>query len=106
MGIFKKKDITEERFAHITHEMYKQNVKLNEQNKTLALLQRIDEAVLSSSNSVSKVSQIITDLLVLEESDFRVATIYISEAEGNAASLLGFSVYGQDNLNKNEGIKN
>lgn len=56
----------EEDIAHITGEMYKRNVELAETNKTLALLQKIDELFLLTPGSVEflgeKICQAITEV--------------------------------------------
>ena len=61
--------------AHITQEMYKKNMELNERNKTLALLRKIDEIVLSSVTDVRQIAQQVSDLLVQEE--FNMVGLFI-----------------------------
>jgi len=53
--------------AHITQEMYKKNSELNDRNKTLALLRKIDEIVLSEVTDPKHISQNVSNLLVEEE---------------------------------------
>ena len=61
--------------SHITQEMYKKNMELNERNKTLALLRKIDEIVLSTVTDLSQIAQQVADLLVEEE--FRLVSVYV-----------------------------
>lgn len=60
--------------SHITQEMYKKNSELNERNKTLALLRKIDTIVLSSVTDLRATAQKVTDLLVEEE--FRLVELF------------------------------
>lgn len=53
--------------THITQEMYKKNAELNDRNKTLALLRKIDEIVLSEVTDPKHISQNVANLLVEEE---------------------------------------
>lgn len=53
--------------THITQEMYKKNSELNDRNKTLALLRKIDEIVLSEVTDPKHISQNVANLLVEEE---------------------------------------
>jgi signal transduction histidine kinase len=59
--------IPAEELTHITEEMYKKNSELNDRNKTLALLRKIDTIVLSSVTDPRLIAQKVTDLLVEEE---------------------------------------
>jgi signal transduction histidine kinase len=60
------KPVAADQAAHITQELYKQNLELAERNKTLALLRKIDEIVLSSVTNVHEVADRITQLVVTE----------------------------------------
>ncbi len=61
--------------THATEEMYKKNVELNERNKTLSLLRKIDVIVLSSVTDPNLVAQQVADLIVAE-SEFRGLAVY------------------------------
>lgn len=61
--------------AHITQEMYKKNMELNERNKILALLRKIDEIVLSSVTDLKQVAQQVANLLT--EVEFRMIDILL-----------------------------
>ncbi len=61
--------------THATEEMYKKNVELNERNKTLSLLRKIDVIVLSSVTDPNLVAQQVSDLIVAE-SEFRGLAVY------------------------------
>src|SRR3990167_9206539 len=66
---------TNDELAHITQEMYKKNMELNERNKTLALLRKIDEIVLSTVTDLRQVAQQVANLLVEEE--FRMVSVHV-----------------------------
>lgn len=61
--------------AHATQEMYKKNVELNERNKTLSLLRKIDVIVLSAVTDPQQVAQQVASVIV-EESDFKGLVVY------------------------------
>lgn len=61
--------------SHITQEMYKKNMELNERNTTLALLRKIDEVVLSTVTDLRQIAQQVADLLVEEE--FRLVSVHV-----------------------------
>lgn len=61
--------------AHATEEMYKKNVELNERNKTLSLLRKIDVIVLSSVTDPNLVAQEVANAIV-SESDFKGLIVY------------------------------
>src|SRR6185295_11206976 len=75
--IINRRQNTKEQLAHITQEMYKQNLELAERNKTLSLLRRIDEVVLSPADT-AKVSQTIADTLT-DQTDFNLALVYVAD---------------------------
>ncbi len=81
---------SEAELAHITQEIYKRNLELSERNKTLLLLQHIDEAVLSSTGQLSAVIQTITDLLI-SEGEFGFASIYLAGKSSSLGTARGFS---------------
>lgn len=61
---------------HINHEMYKKNVELLERNRTLSLLRKIDELVLSSVTNVKDITQQVTKVLVTD-AGFPLAAILL-----------------------------
>lgn len=71
---------TTEEVTHVTQEMYKKNLELNERNKTLALLRKIDEVVLSSASDPVKVAQDVVDTIITE-TDFKLAVIFLQQGE-------------------------
>lgn len=75
--IVNRRKNTKQQLAHITQEMYKQNLELAERNKTLTLLRLIDEVVLSPADT-AKVTQTIADILT-DQSDFNLAIVYTSD---------------------------
>lgn len=78
MNIFRRGGQTSDQVAHVTEEMYKQNLELAERNKTLTLLRKIDEVVLGSATDVEKVTQLIANVL-LDDSDFNFSAIYVTD---------------------------
>lgn len=62
--------------ARVTEEMYRRNLELAETNKTLLLLRKIDEIVLSSVTDTDMVMQQMARTLA-EESGFPYAAIYL-----------------------------
>ncbi len=99
--IIKTSDPSDE-LTHITQEMYKKNSELNDRNKTLALLRKIDSIVLSKVTDLKLIAQQVTDLLVEEE--FQLAGLLVSKKTilfPLAVSSSDKSVlekYGQDRL--------
>lgn len=61
--------------VHINQEMYKKSVELSERNKTLLLLRKIDEIILSSVTDQNEIARRVTSLLVTE-TDFLIAAIF------------------------------
>jgi len=66
--------------AHVTQEMYKKNLELAEKNKTLALLQKIEEIILGSLTDLQQIAQQITKVMV-EEADFQLVSIFLINNE-------------------------
>lgn len=60
--------------AQVTQEMYKKNFELVERNKTLSLLRKINEIILSSVTDVYKIAQQVADLVVVE-AEFKAVII-------------------------------
>jgi len=58
-----KSSLTSE-MEHVTMEMYKKNFELAERNKTLLLLRKIEELILSSITDINVVAQKVTEIVV------------------------------------------
>lgn len=84
-----KADLPQE-LVHINQEMYKKSVELSERNKTLMLLRKIDEIILSSVTNQNEIAQQVTSLLV-NEVDFPITTIFVYDQEKGALKRLGIS---------------
>lgn len=76
--------------THINQEMYKKSVELTERNKTLALLQRIDELILSSITHPEEIARLVTSLLVTHI-DFQIASIFLYDKEHNLLKRIALS---------------
>ena len=61
---------------HINHEMYKKNVELLERNRTLSLLRKIDEIILSTATNVKEITQSVTKVLITD-AGFKLASILL-----------------------------
>ena len=84
-----KSDLEKE-LAHITEEMYKKNVELNERNKTLSLLRKIDEIILSEVTELQQIAQQVVNTIV-NELAFRSVIILLLEKEENMLVRLAVS---------------
>ena len=62
----------------INQEMYKKSAELNERNKTLSLLQKLDAIVLGSITHLNEVAQSVTNLLT-KDADFENAAIFLNK---------------------------
>ena len=62
--------------AHITQEIYKKNMELAERNKTLSILRKIDDIILSSVTDPKEIAQQVCKLLV-EEASFKIVSIFM-----------------------------
>lgn len=85
----------ESELAHVTQEMYRKNVELNEKNKTLSLLRKIDVIILSSVTDPKQTASQVAKVIV-EESDFKGLVVYEFDKTKNillplAASYEGIS---------------
>ena len=87
--------------THVTQEMYKKNSELNDRNKTLALLRKIDEIVLSAVTDLRQVAQQISDLLAEER--FQMVSLHILKdtllipfAISSTGSSVIINQYGRD----------
>lgn len=76
--------------AHVTEEMYKKNLELAETNKTLALLRKIDEIVLSEVTDPKEIAQQVANLVVSEEA-FRMFDIFLLDKDGKKLTRLAIS---------------
>jgi GAF domain-containing protein len=76
----KKEEISEYERANIMEEMLKKNLELADKNKTLSLLQEIDEIILSKVTDPHELAKKVTELLV-SEANFRIAGIYVFDEE-------------------------
>ena len=61
--------------THITQEMYKKNFELTEKNKTLSVLQKIDEIIMTSVNDSSEIGKAVTKVLV-DDAQFKASAIF------------------------------
>lgn len=73
-------DTAKDELAHITQEMYKKNFELAEKNKTLSLLRKIDEIILSSVTDTRQIAQQVVDI-VASDVDFKAVAIYLIEKD-------------------------
>lgn len=64
-----KSALTKE-MEHITQEMYKRNLELTERNKTLSILRKIEEIILSSVTDMVVIAKEVSEI-VLKEAGFR-----------------------------------
>ena len=73
--------------THVNQEMYKKNLELAERNKTLSLLRKIDEIILSSVTDLHETAKKVSDVLV-EEGEFQAAAIYTISSDKKTYSAL------------------
>jgi signal transduction histidine kinase len=78
---------TTQDLAHVTQEMYKKNFELAEINKTLSLLRKIDEIILTSVTDTYHIAQQVVDI-VAAEADFKSAAIYLVENKTNTLNCI------------------
>lgn len=76
--------------AHITQEMYKKNFELADKNKTLALLRKIDEIILSSVTDTNQIAQQVADI-VANEAEFKAVIMYLLDKSAGAFVKLAVS---------------
>ncbi|HSZ24542.1 MAG TPA: hypothetical protein VK766_02430, partial [Cytophagaceae bacterium] len=62
---------TSDELVHINQEMYKKSAELSDKNKTLSLLQNLNELLLGSITSIQDIAKQVTQLLV-HENDFLI----------------------------------
>lgn len=71
-------DITDE-LGHITQEIYKKNTELAQTNKTLSLLQKIDEIILSAVTDPQQIAQQVADITV-KETGYKAISIILKDS--------------------------
>jgi signal transduction histidine kinase len=67
---------TSDELVHINQEMYKKSAELSDKNKTLSLLQNLNELLLGSITSIQDIAKQVTQLLV-HENDFLIAALLL-----------------------------
>lgn len=75
---------------HINQEMYKKNLELAERNKTLALLRKIDEIILSTVTDTKQIAQQVANVVV-EEAGFKVVVVLLIDKKENVLVRLAVS---------------
>ena len=76
--------------SHINQEMYKKSFELNERNKTLSLLRKIDEIILGSITNPKEIAQQVTSVLVTDI-DFQIVGIFLYDKKKKMLTNLVFS---------------
>lgn len=76
--------------AHITQEMYKKNLELAQINRTLTLLRRIDEVILSTVTDKYQIGQQVANLIAANE-EYKIVMIFLIDKEKNTLSRLSVS---------------
>lgn len=74
---------------HINQEVYKKSVELNEKNKTLSLLRKIDEIILSAITNPTEIAKQVATVLV-NDSESQLVAIYLYEKQKRALTNLVF----------------
>jgi len=87
---------------HIAKEMYKKNLDLAERNKTLLLLRKIEELILSSVTDINEIAQSVTDLVV-EEAGFKSVSLRL--VNHSHTTLVPLVVSVDKKSNRNEAMK-
>lgn len=72
--------VSSNELSHINQEMYKKSAELAERNKTLALLEKINELILGSITNAEEIAKEVTNLLVGEAS-FQLASIFLYDKQ-------------------------
>lgn len=76
--------------SYINQEMYKKNLELAERNKTLSLLRKLDEIILSSVTDLRQIAKEVSAMLT-DEGEFQAAAIYALSKDKEVIQLLGYS---------------
>ena len=77
-------------FEHIAEGMYQKNLELNERNKTLALLRKIDEIILSTVTDPQQIAQQVANIVV-SELGFKVVVVLLLDKKENVLVRLAIS---------------
>lgn len=93
-----KSDLPQE-LTRINQEMYKKSAELSQKNKTLLLLRKIDEIILSSITDENEIAQQVTSLLV-DEAGFEIVSIFIFDKERSLLRRLARSELGVEKNNE------
>lgn len=83
--------ITTSDLTRVNQEMYKKNLELAERNKTLLLLRKIDEIVLSTVTDLKEIARQVTTILV-QEGEFQASAIYLMTGDKRHLQLLGYAM--------------
>ncbi|HSW96416.1 MAG TPA: GAF domain-containing sensor histidine kinase [Candidatus Saccharimonadales bacterium] len=76
--------------SHITEELYKKNFELDEKNKTLSLLRKIDEIILSAVTDIKQVAQQVADV-VAGDAEFEAVMIFLTDKKNKQLTQLAIS---------------
>lgn len=87
----KSTSVTTSDLTKVNQEMYKKNLELAERNKTLLLLRKIDEIVLSTVTDLKEIAKQVTTILV-EEGEFQASAIYLLTRDKRNLQLLGYAL--------------
>lgn len=91
---------TADESVHINQEMYKKSAELSEKNKTLSLLQRLNELLLGSIEDPKELAKQVTSLLITEV-DFPLAIIFMyNKSTHTLMSLSGSQTIAFIDINK------
>src|SRR3989344_10133 len=82
-------DIASE-LAYVTQQMYKKNFELVERNKTLLVLRKISDIILSTATDIKQVAQQVADVVVVE-AEFKAVIILLLDKKENALVKLAVS---------------
>lgn len=81
---------------HVTQEMYKKNLELAERNKTLLLLRKIEELILSSITDMTEVARLVSEM-VIKDAGFKSVSLRLVNHSRTALTPLVISVDKQSN---------
>lgn len=82
-------DITDE-LGHITQEIYKKNTELAQTNKTLSLLQKIDQIILSTVTDPKSIAQEVANVTAAE-AGYKAVGILVKDPEKNVLIRIAVS---------------